>query len=263
MYNHSQPTYQKLCTEFYDLWPHPLEEEALPFYMHYAQQAQGAILEPMCGTGRFLIPMLQAGFDAQGFDASPFMLDALRQKYAAISTQQAPVWQQCAQDFTSDKLYKLIFVPYGSWGLMTSPDDATKALQRMYDHLAPGGKFVVEIETVASAPQSTGIWKHVDHTRTDGSQLVLNFITSYNIDTQMFSSKSRYESIYDGLVTETEEENFTQYLYRFDEMDSLLKTVGFTNIAKYQDHKKTPATDLDAHLIIYECTKETLSQQNR
>ncbi len=256
MNNPSQPTYQKLCTEFYDLWPHPREEEALPFYVRYAQQAQGPILEPMCGTGRFLIPMLQAGLDVQGFDASPFMLDALRQKYATISTEQAPVWQQFAQDFISDRQYQLIFVPYGSWGLMTSPDDAKKALQAMYDHLAPGGKFVVEIETVASVPQSTGAWQQVDHTRTDGSQLVLNFMTSYNTDTQIFTSKSHYESIYDGVVTETEEEDFTQYLYWFDEMDSLLKNVGFTSIAKYQDHDKTPATDLDAHLIIYECTKK-------
>ena len=63
-----------------------MARQALSFYMHHAQQSNGPILEPMCGSGRFLIPMLQAGLDAEGFDASPSMLDAFKQKYSSLST---------------------------------------------------------------------------------------------------------------------------------------------------------------------------------
>lgn len=248
-------TYLKLCTEFYDLEHHQHDVQAVAFYLEYARQAHGPILEPMCGTGRFLIPMLQAGLDAEGFDASPHMLYAFEQKYKSISDQKPPIWQQFVQDFSSDKRYQLIFVPYGSWGLMTSLEDSKQSLAVMYHHLVPGGKFFVEIETVASVPEPCGIWRRGVHTRADGSLVAINTFTSYDQATQIFRSICRYESIVQGVITATETEDFLQYLYRFTEMDELLANAGFTIVKKYQDYKKTPATDPDAPLLIYECIK--------
>ncbi len=42
--------------------------------------ANGPILEPMCGTGRFLLPLIEDGFDVHGFDASDHMLGVLHAK---------------------------------------------------------------------------------------------------------------------------------------------------------------------------------------
>ena len=53
-------TYGKLCTQFYDLDKPTAPPEALAFYLKHARQANGAVLEAMCGSGRFLIPMTQA-----------------------------------------------------------------------------------------------------------------------------------------------------------------------------------------------------------
>lgn len=48
-----------LYAENYDL-EHPVTpQDALDFYFQYAKKANGPILEPMCGTGRFLIPMME------------------------------------------------------------------------------------------------------------------------------------------------------------------------------------------------------------
>jgi len=248
-------TYLKLCTEFYDLEQHVNGVQALSFYMEKAHLAHGPILEPMCGSGRFLIPMLQAGLDAEGFDASAYMIDAFKHKYAQISAQEAPIWQQFVQDFDRNKLYNLIFIPYGSWGLITNLEDAKTGLAALYNHLAPGGKFIVEIETIASVPKSIGIWQHGAHTKSDGSKIALTFLISYQSATQLFQSRSRYDLIIDEIVQTTEEEIFQQYLYRFDELDVLLKDIGVTNIKKYpafdcaqEVTKKTPT-------IIYECVK--------
>ena len=38
------------------------------------------ILHPLCGSGRFLIPFLERGFDIYGIDLSKEMLDKLIQK---------------------------------------------------------------------------------------------------------------------------------------------------------------------------------------
>lgn len=251
----SLTTYARLCTEFYDLEHHPRHAEALKFYMKHALQADGPILEPMCGTGRFLIPMLQAGLDVEGFDASVYMLDALRQKYVMSSDKAAPVWQQFVQEFSTTKRYHLIFIPYGSWGLITDLEQARQGLQRLYDHLVPGGTLLVEIETVSSVPQPCGIWRRASHTRQDSSILALSFITSYQADLQLFQSYSRYESIVNNKIEAQEQELFEQYLYRVDEFDSMLHDVGFTHIKKYPAFDESQEVTSDTPMIVYECIK--------
>lgn len=248
-------TYLNLCTEFYDLEDHPNHAQALVFYVRHAQQADGPILEPMCGTGRFLIPILQAGLDAEGFDASHSMLDALKQKYAALSSKTAPVWQQFVQDFESAKRYQLIFIPYGSWGLITDHVESNKALEALYRHLLPGGKFIVEIETTASVPHPCGVLRRGIHSRVDGSKIALNFVASYNPQSQIFQSHSRYESIIDNKVVAQEEETFEQYLYRVDELDLVLQEVGFTDVKKYPAFNAEQSVDNDTPTIIYESIK--------
>ena len=52
-------TYLNLCTEAYDLSKPNPPEDAYAFYRDYAISANGPILEPMCGTGRFLLPLLK------------------------------------------------------------------------------------------------------------------------------------------------------------------------------------------------------------
>lgn len=255
MNTHPLTTYQKLCTEFYDLVQHPYAQQALQLYMNYAAQAHGPILEPMCGTGRFLIPMLQAGYDAQGFDASEHMLECFRQKFSAISDKPAPISQEFVENFSSHQRFQLIFVPYGSWGLITDLESSIKGLAIMYHHLAPGGKLVLEIETVASLPQPCGIERVGTQTRADGSKIVLTTMTSYDAKSQIFTAQCRYESMIGNQITATENEVFKQYLYTFDEMDQLLTNAGFIYIKKYQDHHLIPASDRTTVILIYECTK--------
>ncbi len=251
-------TYKKLCTEFYNLEMDQRQstQDALNFFMQYAQDANGPILEPMCGSGRFLIPMLKEGFDIEGFDASEQMIDTLQEKYAEISTKSAPVSKTFIQDFSSEKKYKLIFVPFGSWGLITDIQESKKALHIMFNHLLPGGKLVLEIETIKSLPKPLGVWQQATNTRLDGSLLVLNTLTSYDNDKQLFKSICRYDSIVNNIVKETEYEDFYQYLYRFDEMDLLLEQSKFRQIKKYKNYKKESGANHETPIIIYECVKE-------
>lgn len=256
-------TYLKLCTEFYDLELAHDKNSAptISFYMDYAKKANGPILEPMCGTGRFLIPMLQAGLDIEGFDASPHMLSALKQKYSLISKKAPPVNKLFLEEFASQKKYNLIFVPFGSWGLITNIEDSKKCLQIMFQHLAPNGKFIIEIETIASVPEQCEIWKYGSNIRADGSLLTLKTFTTYDTKTQIITYLCTYQSIVKNSIESIETENFQQYLYKFDEMDQLLKNAGFTYIKKYADYSKSPVTT-DAHTIIYECARNIDDQHN-
>lgn len=248
MHQKTLTTYLKLCTEYYDIVK-TISDEERAFYLDYATKANGPVLEPMCGTGRLLIPMLAAGIDIEGFDASEHMLDALKKK-----SPNAPVWQQFVQNFTSEKKYQLIFVPFGSWGLITDKQAAKKSLKNMYQHLAAGGTLLLEIDTVHSLPDNLNGWQTTLYTRTDRSKLVLKAFQSYESKKQLFKCLCKYQSITHNIIQVEEHETFEQYLYRFDELDDVLSTIGF-GIKKYQDYKKTVA-QLSAPMIIYECIKK-------
>jgi hypothetical protein len=65
--------YQSLSTEVYELVRAAPPVEAYAFYRDYVEAAQNLVLEPMCESGRFLLPLLEEGFTVHGFDASPYI----------------------------------------------------------------------------------------------------------------------------------------------------------------------------------------------
>ena len=52
----------------------------LDFYVALAREANGPVLDIACGTGRILLPCLQAGVDIEGLDLFEPMLKTLRQR---------------------------------------------------------------------------------------------------------------------------------------------------------------------------------------
>ena len=53
-----QNYYGSLCTEMYELLHKKAPEDELNFYLSYAEQGL-KILEPLCGSGRFLVPFME------------------------------------------------------------------------------------------------------------------------------------------------------------------------------------------------------------
>jgi len=56
-------TYGRIYTEFYDLSKITVPPDALVFFLHCHEDTTHPMLEPMCGTGRLLIPFLERGTD--------------------------------------------------------------------------------------------------------------------------------------------------------------------------------------------------------
>jgi len=249
-------TYKGLATQFYDLAKTIDDAQSeIDFYAAYARAANGPILEPMCGSGRILLPLLNAGFAIEGFDASAHMLAALKERYAHVSSDHLPVWQQYAQDFKSDKRYGLIIVPFGSWGLILDQLDSVCGLQSLYDHLLPGGTLVLEIDTIASEAETEPVWREQSFTCEDGSVIAVQMKSVFDVQTQLYEAISVYSLTKNGVVLAVEQERFQQYVFRHDELDGLLRQVGFTDIKKYKNYAKELAIDENEPALIYECIK--------
>jgi SAM-dependent methyltransferase len=244
-------TYLNLCTQVYDLSkPKPPEEE-YGFYKSYAEQASGAILEPMCGTGRFLLPLLQDGFQVEGSDASQYMLDALHKK-AEVLKLKPTVWQGYAQETPDSKSYSLIFIPSGSFGLITENDDIKATLKAFYECLDDDGVLLFEAETKHSVPE-TGVWRGSKWKRSDGKTILFSICTS--MDDNICSVIGKYELIDGNNIIKTEIEEYNIRIYDSTELLKTLKEVGFKNIKTVKSFdRKSPPGD-DDKWFIYECRK--------
>lgn len=101
------------------------------------------ILEPLCGSGRFLIPFMERGLDITGVDLSRPMLDKLREKAPDARAVLADLTQ-----YAPEERCDYIFIPAGSLGLFTELDTCMAVLKKIRSWLAPGGQFVFSVDTV-------------------------------------------------------------------------------------------------------------------
>jgi len=248
----SLDTYLDLCTEVYDLSKPNPPEDAYNFYRSYATNARGPILEPMCGTGRFLLPLLEEGFDIQGFDASDHMLAALQTK-AKLKGLKPNIWKAFAENLKNLKTYNLIFIPSGSFCLMTDLKIAKIALKNFYDHLEADGILLFEIETLKDLP-SPGIWRGSVWYRPDGKKIILSFLASLD-EENVCRSIAKYELVDNNKIVQTEIEEYKIRFYDFDVLSDMLSDVGFRNIRiiKTFDNHSKPGINNEA--TVYECKK--------
>lgn len=246
-------TYQKLCTEVYELSKPQVPEDAYPFYRSYALEAQGSILEPMCGTGRFLLPLAAEGFEIHGFDASDSMLERLHVK-ASGKKLKPNVWQSFIEDLNQSKRYSLIFIPSGSFSLITEEAEILTALKIIYEHLEDKGLFVFEVETQNAVPKELGLWRGSSWLKEDGTSIILSLLA--NLKQDVCHSIGKYELIQGHSVIHTEIEEYKIRIY--SEPDFLLnqlKETGFREVrlVKAFDRQSKPHPTDESY--VFECRK--------
>lgn len=244
-------TYGALATEFYVLDKPEAPPDALDFYLGFAREAGGPIHEPMCGSGRFLLPMLAEGLDVSGSDASPHMLDECRKRAAAQGLRPV-LSEQRLESLRCERAPALVFIPSGSFGLLLDDDLVRRSLRRVHDVLAPGGSFLVEAERLlSSAPETSGTWggRWVD--RPDGSRLILSWLTQYSGTPHITSSVHRYELVKDGRLIASEYENFDVRSYASAEFRQLLEDAGFSQIRELKPYARTPADEGDDAIVFW------------
>lgn len=241
--------YGRLCMETYEALHAAAPEDELAFYLSYAR-AGDKILEPMCGSGRFLIPFMERGFDITGIDLSEEMLSALYRK-----TPQAHAFKGDILEFSSDVLYDYIFISSGSFSLFTDEGAADRVLVKLRSLLAPGGKMVIAAESMAGAHNGDGSYHLVSAIPLDdGGELRFSSMDRYDAKTQTQHSPGRYELYRDGEPVESEWMDFQIRLYRFGELEQRLERAGFASVTTYRSFDREPAKgDMD-EMFLYECS---------
>jgi SAM-dependent methyltransferase len=241
--------YGKLCTEFYDLDKPDAPPDAFDFYEAFAREAGGPIHEPMCGSGRFLLPLLAQGLDISGSDTSPPMLEACRRRAASMGLLPE-LSQQSLEALHCERAPKLVFIPSGSFGLLLDDAVVAAALRRVHRILAPGGLFLVEAERLQTTPPETsGVWGGRWVERSDGAKLLISWLNQYSGAANITTSVHRYELFKDGRLLESEYDDFRVRSYASEEFRGLLEQAGFDRIEALKPYAREPADESDDAIV--------------
>jgi SAM-dependent methyltransferase len=144
-------------------------------------RGRGPILELGCGTGRITLPLVQAGLEVWGIDASGAMLRVLERKAAAELSPAERRRLHCQRvdmrhaDFSVR--FPTIICPFSTFGYLVEEPDQLRLLDVVRAHLAPDGRFHLDMyvpdPTVMAMPDD-----HVFHDyrrpRADGTVLERN-----------------------------------------------------------------------------------------
>ena len=245
-------SYKTLCTEFYDLDKPVAENEALEYYLSEAANSIQPVLEPMCGSGRFLVPLMEHGILIEGTDASPEMLNSCESK--CTSKNLKPVlYYQSLQEMILPKKYGMVFIPSGSFGLIIKDGDVKESLKRIISCLIPLGKLLIEIETPIAAACDVVAGKR-EVRRDENSKIELASKSHYDSASNTLTTEFIYRSIENGKLTLTESEMTITRHYSKSDFSELLSSAGFSGIEALKPYTKEAASDED-EMILFRCSK--------
>src|ERR1700722_5901908 len=227
-------SYQQLCAEFYDLYRPKAGSKEVNFYSHLLKTMQGPILEAMCGSGRILIPLLEEGYQIDGVDNAVHMLSNC-QKRCAAKQLNVLLFNQPLEQLSLSKKYACIFIALGSFQHFADHRmTAFQVLQRLYDHLLPGGSLLIDMIVpwgLIQAGIQDNLYSHEVQTMEsqqtvtshDGVKITSKTIAKVYPDEQLAISENCYEKIMDDKTVAQEKESIAFRWYHRYEMGLFLE----------------------------------------
>ncbi|KPK64781.1 hypothetical protein AMJ83_00925 [candidate division WOR_3 bacterium SM23_42] len=117
----------------------------IPFYLDYAKQCGGEVLELGCGTGRILLPIARAGIEITGLDASEEMLDIARKKIDEAIGNKVTLVKGDMKAFKLSKHFSMIFIAFRSFQCLLTKQEQVSCLECVWNHLADNGTLIIDL----------------------------------------------------------------------------------------------------------------------
>lgn len=244
------PSYGPLSSEAYGIWFPEQKYEDTDFFESWIRKGNGPALELGCGDGRLLIPFVEKGLRVDGVDLSPYMLDQCR-KNAAKKQLSVNLYAQAMQNLDLPGRYATLYIPYGTFMLISSMDDVRQALTRFWKHLTPGGRLIIpsliptESDIHQKAPTHDEWRLRRQGTRSDGSTICCYEKAHFDIANQIEKAAYLYTVTKEGKVIATEEEDLLMRWHTQEQLTALLVQAGFKEIHCVREYTNELASPND------------------
>jgi SAM-dependent methyltransferase len=168
----------------------------IPFFLHAARRADGAVLELMSGTGGVSIPLLEAGIPLACVDSSAEMLAVLRRKLAergpAAEVRQADVTR-----LSLSRTFDLILIPFHSFSGIAEEEVQRAALRAIATHLRDGGRFICTLHNPANRLRTEDGTPRVlaEAAMDDGGRLRLTGVGTFDPGSRTVRGQQIYERL--------------------------------------------------------------------
>jgi SAM-dependent methyltransferase len=236
--------YGDRIADVYDELPtHPRDADAAAAFL--ADLAgPGPALELAIGTGRLALPLAERGVAVSGIDASEAMVAKLRAKPGG---DRIPVAIGDFADVPVDGRFALICVVYTTFFALPDRDAQRRCFERVADHLAPGGRFVVE--AFVPDPSRFERGQHVE-VRHVGEDSVLLSLSRHDAATQ------RVDSLLVRLGNDSVQTWPVHLRYSYpSELDLMAEAAGLRLEQRWGGWEQEPFTgDSVKHVSVYAAT---------
>jgi SAM-dependent methyltransferase len=225
------------------------------FYVGLAREAAGPVLEVACGTGRILLPCLQAGADIDGLDLYPDMLGVLRRKAAALGLGPR-LFPADMRDFTLPRRYALIIIPFNAFVHNLTTEDQLRTLRGCRKHLASGGLLVFNVffpgREIVCGAEGTPILEHEAPHPATGLPVRIYDTRTLDLVAQVQTSQIEIQELdADGKVTASHPSTTTMRWTYKPEMELLLQAAGFPRWQICGDFDRRPLTRDTDQMIVF------------
>lgn len=237
--------YGPLCTEVYDLTKKVGQSFGgdIEYYTERLKKNGGRTLEAMVGSGRVIIPLLEAGIEVDGTDYSGEMLASCQQRLDEKGLS-ANLFQSNLQNLILPQKYKNIIIPGGSFLLIEKREESKQALKQIFNHLEEGGNLILDIFLPTDNFEAGKVLRTLTVNCPDGDIITMedklvevNFLEQYKV------SYLKYEKWREGNLIQTELQRFAIRWYGIEELKLILESVGFKEVTVSADFEfgKKPA----------------------
>ena len=207
--------------------------ETLAFYEKQIALYGSPVLELACGTGHYLIPLIEKGIEISGIDISREMLERAAEK-ASKQNVSIDIQNGDIRDFELDRKFSLILLLGNSLQHLTIREDIEKCFDAVKKHLTPNGRFIVEVFNpslkILSRASDENVLESVYET--DKGKMSLTGKVNYDEATQINHITWNYQNVSTG---ESKEFFFTMRQFFPQELNALLTYNGFHIEEKFGD----------------------------
>ena len=254
-------SYSNNQVRFYDNCQNLTQD--IDFYKKLLTDNSEPLLELAIGSGRVAIELVKAGYQVTGIDISPEMLEIAEQKRRQLPEElqaKLRLIQGNMSNFKLNRRSATVLIPGNSFLLLTNLTRQRLCLQKIREHLAPGGLLVVDIFNPHSFLQQPA-WQNKLVLASSGSgpepgTIVNHWLSGqHDAASQVVLAHNIMETCdADGTVRKYPYSEILRYLYRY-EMELLLELTGFSCQAIYGWYDRRPY-ESDSRKMIFIARKE-------